>query len=370
MKDVFKKYFVPNEANGYQPHILQKTAVVLMSILVLLTFTLANLHALLWVNSNWLIGTILPAVVVELTNENRDTGHLGTLKRSTVLDEAAALKAQHMAENSYFSHYAPDGTSPWYFFDSVSYNYIHAGENLAVHFSDSDEVVEAWMESPTHRENIMNGKYTEIGVGTARGTYQGYPTVFVVQLFGTPVAPVAVAEPEVAAPTPEPAALAVADPVPEVVSVSEPEVAVEAPALTPEPIEGPVIEVVETEPAVVPIEVLNENANAIAVSDVAETSREVGEVSEVAGIDFEQPSYGEGSNPVSSIARIATQPQRLLNIVYAFTSLFVFGALLASILIEIRRQHPVQIAYGTGLLAAMVALMYIHVVITSGALIV
>jgi hypothetical protein len=48
------------------------------------------------------------------------------------------------------------------------------------------EVVEAWMNSPAHRENIVSGKYTEIGVGTAKGTYDGYETVYVVQLFGTP----------------------------------------------------------------------------------------------------------------------------------------------------------------------------------------
>lgn len=66
--------------------------------------------------------------------------------------------------------------------------YAHAGENLAVHFTDSSEVVDAWMDSPSHRANIVNAQYAEIGVGTARGTFEGFETVFVVQLFGTPAA--------------------------------------------------------------------------------------------------------------------------------------------------------------------------------------
>jgi hypothetical protein len=94
-----------------------------------------------------------------------------------------------MAARQYFAHYSPDGTSPWYWFDEVGYVYAHAGENLAVHFSDSGEMVEAWMKSPTHRANIINQQYTEIGIGTARGRYEGFDTVFVVQLFGTPAAP-------------------------------------------------------------------------------------------------------------------------------------------------------------------------------------
>lgn len=366
MRKSLKNYFIPHDGNDYKPHILQKTAVVLMGVLVLLSFTLANLHALLWMNSNWLVGTILPAVVVDLTNENRDTDSLGTLSRSSTLDQAAQLKAEHMAKHEYFAHYAPDGTSPWYFFDSVSYEYVHAGENLAVHFSDSDEVVEAWMKSPSHRENIMNGKYTEIGVGTARGEYQGYPTIFVVQLFGTPAnAPIAVATSEPVVPEPAPV-VALAEPEPEVLPV------VETPAeVVSEPVEEPVItEPVATEPAVEvlpevePIEITEDTT--LVVSDIAEDTQEV---SEVAGIDFIQPAYAAETNPVSSAARLATQPQRLLNIVYGFTALFVLMALAASILIEIRKQHPIQIAYGTGLIAAMIALMYIHLAITGGALI-
>ena len=127
------------------------------------------------------------AVIVDLTNENREESHVGLLERSTVLDEAARQKAEHMAEGSYFAHNSPDGVTPWYWFDKVGYQYAYAGENLAVHFTDSGEVVKAWMDSPGHRANILSEDYREIGIGTAKGEYQGFPTVFVVQMFGTPL---------------------------------------------------------------------------------------------------------------------------------------------------------------------------------------
>jgi uncharacterized protein YkwD len=136
-------------------------------------------------------------VVVELTNEERVDNQSAPLRRNDTLDRAAQLKAEHMAKHEYFSHFSPDGVSPWHWFREAGYVYAHAGENLAVHFTDSAEVVEAWMDSPSHRQNIVDSRYTEIGVGTAKGTFDGYDTVYVVQLFGAPaVAPVSAPTPE------------------------------------------------------------------------------------------------------------------------------------------------------------------------------
>lgn len=168
---------------------LQKTALGLMAAMVLLSFIATNAHTLLWQSSDWLVSTVLPAVVVDLTNVERTQNAAQPLTRNATLDAAAKLKAEHMAQNEYFSHYSPDGVSPWHWFGQVNYVFAHAGENLAIHFTDSDEVVEAWMNSPAHRENIVAEKFTEIGVGTAKGEYEGYDTVYVVQLFGTPAVP-------------------------------------------------------------------------------------------------------------------------------------------------------------------------------------
>ena len=354
MRKQLKKYFVPYQGNDYKPHSLQKTAVVCMSILVLLTFAFANLQALLWMNSSWLVSTVLPAVVVDLTNETRNDVSLGTLTRSATLDRAAQLKAENMAKNGYFAHYAPDGTSPWYWFDVAGYNYIHAGENLAVHFTDSDEVVDAWMNSPTHRDNILNGNYTEIGVGTAKGEYQGFETVFVVQLFGTPVKSAGTLA--LARPTPSEAVVAVENtPAPVPVPVPVPVAAVDSkPIPTPEPVQVPETEVTE---------IVNEsNEPVLLVSDTAQTSQVV------AGAEFAEPA-SMPNQPCSTAARMATQPQTIFNMVYAMTALYILAALLASIFIEIRKQHPIQIAYGTGLLAMMALLAYVHLTIAGGAVI-
>jgi hypothetical protein len=103
-----------------------------------------------------------------------------------ILNKVAELKVKDMAEKSYFAHINPEGKEPWYWFNLVGYKYSYAGENLAVDFSDSQDVTKAWMNSPTHKANIMKNTYTEIGTAVATGTFQGHTTVFVAQVFGKP----------------------------------------------------------------------------------------------------------------------------------------------------------------------------------------
>ncbi|MDD5606632.1 MAG: CAP domain-containing protein [Candidatus Pacebacteria bacterium] len=129
--------------------------------------------------------SILPDVLVDLTNIRREEVQVKELVSNELLFQAAQLKAQDMAEKGYFAHTSPQGITPWYWFNKVGYNYKYAGENLAVNFTDSYAVDRAWMESPTHRDNIINEKFEEIGIATAIGRYKEREAVFVVQLFGT-----------------------------------------------------------------------------------------------------------------------------------------------------------------------------------------
>jgi hypothetical protein len=165
LKEKLTDLFIPCTSNTFKPNFLERVSMGIMLGLVLLSFAAANMHALLWMGSEWMVSTVLPAVIIDLTNEERETGSLGSLSHSEVLDRAAQMKADDMAKNEYFAHYSPAGVSPWYWFDQSSYNFIHAGENLAVHFTDSSDVVDAWMQSPAHKANILNGSFTEIGVG-------------------------------------------------------------------------------------------------------------------------------------------------------------------------------------------------------------
>ncbi len=132
------------------------------------------------------LSAIYASVLVNLTNQNRVLAHVDELRVNPILEKAAQMKADDMASKGYFAHNTPDGKTPWYWFGLAGYKYKVAGENLAVNFENSEDVETAWMNSPGHFFNIMNPKYTEIGIATSTGIYKGRPAVFVVQLFGTP----------------------------------------------------------------------------------------------------------------------------------------------------------------------------------------
>ena len=132
------------------------------------------------------VAAVVSAVLVDLANADRVQNKLGTLTVNPVLVMAAQAKANDMATHGYFSHISPQGIDPWFWFQQVGYKFDYAGENLAVDFSDSGAVNNAWMSSPSHRGNLLDPHFTEIGVATAQGMYQGRPTTFVVQEFGTP----------------------------------------------------------------------------------------------------------------------------------------------------------------------------------------
>jgi hypothetical protein len=132
------------------------------------------------------LAAVASSALIDLANTDRDAAHLASLRTSALLEKAAQEKADDMAKFGYFSHTSPSGVTPWHWFADVGYAYALAGENLAIDFSDSTDVNKAWMDSPAHKANIMNPGFSEIGIATAKGTYQGRATTFVVQLFGRP----------------------------------------------------------------------------------------------------------------------------------------------------------------------------------------
>lgn len=138
--------------------------------------------------------------VVALTNQKRIENGLDALKYNELLSHAAQAKGKDMLEKDYWAHVAPDGTSPWKFFIDAGYKYRFAGENLARDFSNAQSAVDAWMASPSHRDNLLSPKYKEVGIAVVEGDMNGVETTIVVQLFGTsyadtvPVVPVASAK--------------------------------------------------------------------------------------------------------------------------------------------------------------------------------
>jgi len=172
-----KKHFIPHEGNNHRPHILRAAnirniivAVIFFEVFAFLIPTITNL------NMSGGMAAVLPAVLTNLTNKERQEYNLQTLTVSPLLDKAAQMKAIDMAKNGYFAHTSPAGKTPWYWLEKVGYKYQYAGENLAINFSDSKDVTSAWMASPTHRANIEKRNYTEIGTGVAEGLYKGKKT--------------------------------------------------------------------------------------------------------------------------------------------------------------------------------------------------
>lgn len=120
------------------------------------------------------------------TNTQRQQNGLSALTYNNVLSNAAYQKANDMFDDDYWAHVAPDGKTPWDFIISNGYKYTYAGENLAKDFSKSSSVVSAWMNSPSHRANILNPNYTEVGFAVVNGNLNGEETTLVVQMFGQP----------------------------------------------------------------------------------------------------------------------------------------------------------------------------------------
>ncbi len=191
MKKHFKKYLVPHEDNDHQPHLLRDTstrkliATVCAIELVILVLILPTRPDVLTEKINNL-AAIFPSVLVEKTNKTRVSVAMNELTVSDELVYAAQLKANDMAAKGYFAHNSPDGKTPWDWLGAAGYRYQTAGENLAVNFVDSTDVHNAWLNSPTHKANIVREGFTEIGIATAEGTYKGQKAVFVAQFFGTP----------------------------------------------------------------------------------------------------------------------------------------------------------------------------------------
>lgn len=142
------------------------------------------------------LASVISGVVAMLTNEARTNEHLAALTENELLTRGAQMKADDMAEKGYFAHVGPDGSPPWKWFTEAGYKYQYAGENLAVNFTESENVVTAWMNSPTHRANILRQEFTEIGIGIATGTHKGKKAVYVVQFFGKPAAGAPVPTPD------------------------------------------------------------------------------------------------------------------------------------------------------------------------------
>lgn len=124
--------------------------------------------------------------VIKYVNESREAQGLPDLIKNEKLTEVAQAKLDDMIKNKYFAHTSPSGINPWYWFEKIGYDYQYAGENLAINFTTAEAQQKAWMESLTHRKNILNPNYNEVGVAIGAGEINGEVSIIAVQEFGVP----------------------------------------------------------------------------------------------------------------------------------------------------------------------------------------
>jgi len=186
MKKVFfslKTLFIPCSENDYKPKFLESRFLTCyVAFLIILKLLIIPIFSCL--PKSMFFADVSKTVIISLINKERTENNLPLLKENMLLNQAAELKANDMFANEYFDHESPSGIIPWHWFEKAGYNYNAAGENLAIGFLDSDELYEAWYDSPSHKANLLNSKYNETGIAIVEGSFQGQKTSIIVQTFG------------------------------------------------------------------------------------------------------------------------------------------------------------------------------------------
>ena len=180
-----KNWFFPTKENNFNPSLLSDRAISIFILLFLLIKIVFSFNLIL-VKQSSLFADVSAQKIFSLTNEIRQQYGLSPVTENNLLNQAAQYKAEDMLKNSYFNHYSPTGISPWHWIKISGYNYYYAGENLAMNFLDSEEVVNGWLNSPSHKENLLNKNYQDMGIAVISGDLnnEGINRILVVQLFG------------------------------------------------------------------------------------------------------------------------------------------------------------------------------------------
>lgn len=286
------------------------------------------------------VAAVITATLVELANADRAANSAGALVTNPVLAAAAQAKANDMAAKGYFAHFDSVGKGPWDWMKEAGYEYRYAGENLAVEFSESTDVERAWLNSPTHRQNLLDPRFTEVGIATADGMYEGRPTTFVVQFFGTPAPVLALRE------TP-----AVSEPQPtETQSTS---------TLNAANTNTQVLGLVTSEPKTQPMRAAPSAHTAIATTTPASTTPVLVARTETPPT---LPAQVHAA-PASAVSLVPQMPRFAL----ALIALLSVLALLAAAVHEFRETHLKHAFYATSLSAVSMAIALVVVAIPHGA---
>ncbi len=160
--------------NDWKPYVFFVCSVALFSVSFLAS---ANTPAA--------FSNLEPYRLIEATNRVRLSYGLPALEAHPALMAAAEDKARDMAIFGYFAHKSPQGIQPWYWFKKNDYHYTYAGENLAINYRDTDSLIADWLESQSHKANLMSPRYRDVGVAIVTTVIDGRSYTFIAELFGT-----------------------------------------------------------------------------------------------------------------------------------------------------------------------------------------
>ncbi|KKR02426.1 MAG: hypothetical protein UU25_C0010G0003 [Microgenomates group bacterium GW2011_GWB1_40_9] len=191
MQHFLRHFFLPHHSNNHRAKALHIDSLLCYVLLfAILNLSIKIIHrdfpSVLGYATDIRVDALLAS-----TNAKRISLGLNPLKLNATLSQAAAAKAQDMFSHDYWAHNSPQGKTPWSFIVNSGYKYTIAGENLAKNFSTSGGVVDAWMASPTHKDNIVKPGYQDIGFAIVNGVLNGEETTLVVQMFGAGGSPIA-----------------------------------------------------------------------------------------------------------------------------------------------------------------------------------
>lgn len=221
--DTLAHLFLPRYSNNHRAKLIHSSSLLVIAVSILLFQGVFQVFQASPVRGGQVLGyaaNISPTEVERLTNIQRAQNGLSTLSDNPILDQAALAKGKDMLAKGYWAHVAPDGTQPWAFFVAANYDYRYAGENLARDFSDANSAVNAWMASPTHRENMLSPNYKDIGIGVVEGQLGGADTTIIVQFFGTRMGDTLSPAPVAKVATPTPLPVLQANPTPQTIVAS------------------------------------------------------------------------------------------------------------------------------------------------------
>lgn len=339
---LLKDFFIPHQGNDHKPKGLRPKSLLTYATIALVIKAAVTGFLFFTYPTPANLSAIIAERMIELVNKARVEAGVTPLVANQTLTQSAQTKGQDMIDRDYFAHDTPEGKRPWQWIDKSLYDYIYAGENLAMDFVSAEVVQSALMQSPAHRKNIVNPKYHDIGVAVIHGKLNDRNTILLVEFFGTqrkdkqlvtvtgsqtspatsqPTAPPPSPTPVVTPPAPEPTPTpppVVTPPTPTVLPVENPTVPpVVAGDATAEATQ-PVVEAPVSEPL---------NQTIIAVEQAQQSSRTV-------------------------VDRVIEYS----NVFFIAFFIFILIALMLNVLIKIRVQHASVILQTVAVAALLLAL--------------